>query len=257
MSYWVCAFRRRIEFVNLVDFSSLWTWLLHLPLQIECYIANDSLSSWHLDDLWCLRYLDALSSSWDSNDASQNVNRMLYGKGLITLTSAGWSPFFSKRWLQPAEVNFFSHPNFICSFSIFCGLDFRRLKSEFFDISQSSGWCPKNKKQKKEVWGEIPYVLWRDESGKRIKLLAVRPGGKGAGLIWIRFAFFQGARSYLSKGPWRFCDRTYPRQVLPNSWCPSKMWRFEVKSTTISRLECAPLNPSRVYRAQQDWRDRN
>ena len=134
MSYWVCAFRRRIEFVNLVDFSSLWTWLLHLPLQIECYIANDSLSSWHLDDLWCLWYLDALSSSWDSNDASQNVNRMLYGKGLITLTSAGWSPFFFKKmtsagwsqlffasklhlfffnflWfkLQPAEVGIFRH----------------------------------------------------------------------------------------------------------------------------------------------------
>ena len=58
-------------------------------------------------------------------------------------------------------------------------------------------------------------------------------------------------------GPWQFCGRTYPRQVLPSPWCSSKMKRFKVKSTTISRFECAPLNPYRVYRAQQDGRDRN
>jgi len=49
----------------------------------------------------------------------------------------------------------------------------------------------------------------------------------------------------------RFCGRTLPRYYLVPVG-HSKIWRFKFKSTTISRFECAPLHPSRVYWPQQN-----
>ena len=111
--------------------------------------------------MWCTPHLPSplkrtyIYSYKLSACRAESSNNVRWSLGDQNLTSAGWSQilfskfdisrlksnFLVKSWLQPADVDF-SH------------------------ISRPWPCLMSKRSKKKEVWGEIPYVLWHDESGE-------------------------------------------------------------------------------------------